>query len=167
MEQLQASALAEEDREEEEGLSATRFRSLISVNADGCWIWQGSFHSNGYGRSFRYKGEQWAHRVAYLLYKGPILTQNVIHHMCDNPSCCNPDHLEQISQAENIKNAILKGRMVPPRGRHVKISLQQVAQIKSLVSDGRKTISDIAREFSISRRQVNRIAAGYRNEEGF
>lgn len=51
-----------------------------------------------------------AHRVAYEHKHGPIPKGRVLMHLCDNPACCNPDHLTLGTQRDNIHDAVLKGR---------------------------------------------------------
>lgn len=47
-----------------------------------------------------------AHRAAYELLIAPIPNDKVIDHLCRNPSCVNPDHLEVVTQRENILRGI-------------------------------------------------------------
>jgi len=71
---------------------------------DDCWLWEGSKDKLGYGRLFWMNGSkkiQLAHRVSYLLTKG-FEPKNVLDHLCRNPSCVRPDHLEDVTQKENI-----------------------------------------------------------------
>lgn len=65
-----------------------------------CWPWQGVRAANGYGR-FKAMGTWWAHRVAYMLARGPIGTGLVIDHLCANKPCVNPDHLDPVTIATN------------------------------------------------------------------
>lgn len=71
----------------------------------GCWIWQRSKSPQGYGRRSvpGRKGPAPAHRVAYEQAKGPIPDGLVIDHLCRNPSCVNPNHLEVVTCAENTR----------------------------------------------------------------
>lgn len=74
-----------------------------------CWIWVGRSMSNGYGR-FSHKGRDWlAHRLAYTLAKGDIPAGLVIDHLCQNKMCVRPDHLEAVTQKENVQRAPLGG----------------------------------------------------------
>lgn len=54
-----------------------------------CWAWSGRTDAGGYG----IVGGQRAHRLSYEIHNGPIPRGAVIRHRCDNPPCCNPDHL--------------------------------------------------------------------------
>lgn len=76
---------------------------------DGCWIWKG-YKKDGYGHA-QYDGKlHQAHRLIYESLKGPIPEGLNLDHLCRNPSCVNPDHLEPVTQQENILRG-LKGRM--------------------------------------------------------
>jgi hypothetical protein len=67
-----------------------------------CWEWTGAKVSGGYGR-FRWEARSApAHRVMYLLAVGSAKDLDV-DHLCRNPSCVNPTHLEAVSHAENIR----------------------------------------------------------------
>jgi hypothetical protein len=63
-----------------------------------CWVWTGAIYSaTGYGSFVATT----AHRWAYVNLVGPIPDGLHIDHLCRVRSCCNPDHLEPVTQAEN------------------------------------------------------------------
>ena len=71
----------------------------------GCWWWAGRPISQSVPYSRIRIGNQkklLAHRLAFELFKGPIQPGLVIDHLCRNPECVNPDHLEAVSQRVNI-----------------------------------------------------------------
>jgi hypothetical protein len=81
-----------------------RFWSKVD-KTDTCWLWTGGCDGNGYGQFKIATGQSGgrkvlAHRLAYELTKGPIV--NVINHLCETKACVNPDHLEDVTQAENL-----------------------------------------------------------------
>jgi hypothetical protein len=80
------------------------FRKQVKITIDGCWEWQGRIH-NGYGSGHftGLKSSLWAHRVAYALFNGPIEAGNHVDHVCNNPVCVRPDHLEQKTPTKNYK----------------------------------------------------------------
>ena len=51
-----------------------------------------------------------AHRVSYELFVGEIPDLCVVDHVCQNTICVNPEHLEAVSQRENV----LRGRVPTP-----------------------------------------------------
>ena len=78
-----------------------RFAARVSVQDDGCWIWTGAKASNGYG-SIGYESRTHStHRLAYTLLVGPVPEGLQLDHLCRVKSCCNPAHLEPVTNAEN------------------------------------------------------------------
>jgi hypothetical protein len=72
------------------------------VFTDSCWLWTGST-THGYG-VFRKIGIRIAaHRFAYLHLVGPIPDGFVIDHLCRNPPCVNPAHMEPVTIHENAQ----------------------------------------------------------------
>lgn len=89
-----------------------RMNARCIVTEKGCWEWQGYRHKppRNYG-DMGYRGENWAtHRLAYHLNKGPIPKGMVVMHSCDNPPCCNPDHLSLGTHLQNMADCRAKGR---------------------------------------------------------
>lgn len=84
-----------------------RIRARITVDENGCHIFTG-VTQRGYGRinlGGRGAGHDYTHRLMYEAAKGPIPDGLHIDHLCRNRSCCNPDHLEAVTQAENNRRA--------------------------------------------------------------
>jgi len=72
---------------------------------DWCWQWTASRHPLGYGRmglGGKDGGMAYAHRVSYELHFGPIPNGLELDHLCRNPGCVNPKHLEPVSHRENL-----------------------------------------------------------------
>jgi hypothetical protein len=70
---------------------------------DGCWQMKVSLSEWGYGR-IKHEGRQvMVHRLAYEAFVGPIPEGLVIDHLCRNRGCINPDHLEAVTESENIR----------------------------------------------------------------
>lgn len=66
-----------------------------------CWVWTGTLTPDGYGQFTLARKHYHAHRLAYELLVGPIPTGYQIDHICRNPPCVNPDHLEAVPPKEN------------------------------------------------------------------
>lgn len=76
------------------------------AKSDGCWNWQAAKVPSGYGRA-QFDGRvQQAHRVAYELIVGPIGEGLHLDHLCRNPSCVNPAHLEPVTPGENVLRGV-------------------------------------------------------------
>jgi hypothetical protein len=43
-----------------------------------------------------------AHKVAYTLHVGPVPKGLILDHLCVNPKCVNPFHLEPVTWGENV-----------------------------------------------------------------
>lgn len=64
-----------------------------------CWPWLSFRTADGYGKV----GRRGAHRVAYAVTHGEIPDGLTIDHLCRNRACCNPAHLEPVTQSVNSK----------------------------------------------------------------
>jgi len=84
-----------------------RFWRLVS-KTESCWLWTGgkTQGAQGYG-CFQVNHVNYrAHRLAYELLRGPIPIGLQLDHLCRNPSCVNPDHLEPVTARENTLRGI-------------------------------------------------------------
>lgn len=85
-----------------------RFLPKVRVSERGCWLWQGAINDKKsefpYG-VFRYRGRKmYAHRVSYLLFRGPLRSGKEIMHRpsCESESCVHPHHLSQGLHSTNM-----------------------------------------------------------------
>ncbi len=80
-----------------------RFEAKVELaGPDDCWNWLACVDKCGYGR-FRFSPQKngFAHRFAYESYVGPIPEGLEPDHLCRNPACVNPAHLEMVTHQEN------------------------------------------------------------------
>lgn len=84
---------------------------------NGCVIFTGAKTERGYGviQCGLGIGTDKAHRVVYEATVGPIPEGLTLDHLCANPACVNPDHLEPVSRAENTRRQWDAGRADPGR----------------------------------------------------
>lgn len=69
--------------------------------ATGCFEWLGRVDTHGYGQVKR--GQQQAHRAAYMSVLGPIPEGHVLHHLCENRRCVRPSHLVPVTVRTNTR----------------------------------------------------------------
>jgi DNA-binding CsgD family transcriptional regulator len=127
--------------------------------ANECWEWSGKRTAQGYGRFNYGAGGMWraASRVTLELTIGRTLARGefACHH-CDNPPCCNPQHLYAGSPADNVRDKQARGRMTPRTS--IKLSDSQIAAIRA---DSR-TQAEIAAEYGVSRSYISMLKSGMR-----
>lgn len=94
-------------------LADVRARILARVDTsgpNGCWNWKPVLR-NKYGCFGVGKLREYSHRWAYRAWNGPIPAAMQVCHKCDNPKCCNPEHLFCGTRSDNIQDAKIKGRL--------------------------------------------------------
>jgi hypothetical protein len=131
----------------------------------GCWEWQGAHDPWGYGNLGVAGVFKKAHRYAYELAVGPIPDGMDVCHRCDNPPCCNPDHLWLGTERQRSHDARTKGRLKsqPPTGEaspHAKLTADQVREILELWASGDYRQRDLAGRFGVSEGAISKVVTG-------
>lgn len=88
---------------------------------------------------------QYAHRLAYERAKGPIALGAQIDHLCRVRECVNPDHLEVVTQTENVR-----------RGNSAKLTIEEVRAIRA--SDEKHQV--LAERYGVCQSHISRIRSG-------
>lgn len=87
-----------------------RFWSFVDTLEDKCecWNWKGAGPDYG---EFSVNSEMFkSNRLAYFITTGTDPMELSVMHSCDNPKCCNPNHLSLGTHDDNMKDAARKGR---------------------------------------------------------
>lgn len=73
-------------------------------STDGCWLYAGTIHHTGYGVINGMNNKPLlVHRIMYENFKGEIPPKMDIDHICNNPPCINPDHLQALTHHDNMR----------------------------------------------------------------
>lgn len=135
-----------------------RFWSKVDkAGPGGCWFWMASSRGKDYG-NFRLNGKnEAAHRVAWILMRGPIPEgQQVLHH-CDVRRCVNAEsHLWLGTHDDNMADKMNKGRGNHLAGVNHPNALFEAQEIDAIRSSC-KSISALSREYGVSRITIQRI----------
>lgn len=79
-----------------------RLRGGTRIDPSGCWYGPRAPRADGY-TPMRVEGNwTYAHRLSYEIANGPIPEGLDLDHLCRNPRCINPDHLEPVTRRENL-----------------------------------------------------------------
>jgi hypothetical protein len=94
-----------------------RFWAKVDRRGDNeCWPWLASARNKGYGAfAYTFNGtsvNDRANRFSYQLHYGSIPDDILVCHTCDYPPCCNPTHLFQGTNQDNVDDMMQKGRRV-------------------------------------------------------
>jgi transposase len=134
---------------------------------DDCWEWQGLKGKKGYGGLKIYDALRvckrrtvLVHRISYELFIGPIPEGLGVLHKCDNPPCCNPNHLFIGTNADNRADCVAKDRHSKGE-QHTKAKLteQHVIEIKALLIDGMPQ-RKIAKKYGVGHTVIGSIKNG-------
>jgi len=85
----------------------TRMHTKTVVDFEtGCWVWGGGTDDKGYGQINVEGAPVKAHIVMFRIYGGVIPEGLTLDHLCRNILCCNPEHLEPTTRAENTRRQL-------------------------------------------------------------
>lgn len=134
--------------------------SCVEDNKTGYLEWTRALSFHGYG-VIRINGRNvGAHRVAYELKNRPIPKGLFVLHNCDNPRCCNPDHLRVGTQAENMKDVKIRFRgAIGERAKFAKLQSSDVLEILALYEKGH-SVSEISLQFNVTRPSIKNVING-------
>lgn len=156
-------------------MEATRYSSTVSdrlsarlvVTATGCTEFMGARNDSGYGRigvGRRGQGYALTHRVVWELRNGLIPNGLHVLHRCDNPPCCNIDHLFLGTHADNVADMCAKGRQrgqIPGGAPHpdARLTDEQVADLRSQHA-AIGNYAELGRRFGVSKQHARALVLG-------
>jgi len=152
--------------------SIKRFnKKLYKDSITGCWIFTGTVASNGGYGQFYFKGKQiYTNRFALMIKLGRELkSRKYALHTCDNPPCCNPNHLYEGTHRKNMSDAAHRNRMIGSinsgnfqsgsKHRNALLKDKQVLEIKLAFLSG-VTRNELADTYNVSWHIIDNIVNG-------
>lgn len=81
------------------------FEKIMPEPNSGCWLWTACL-VKGYGQFYADGKRHYAHRMAYQMFRGLIPDGLQLDHLCRVRCCVNPDHLEIVTNKENVLRGV-------------------------------------------------------------
>lgn len=138
-----------------------KFWSFVDIlGDDDCWLWKRPLSGKDKRGFYSHHGKLWyAHRFAYFVTFGEI--ENQINHTCDVTHCCNPNHLYDGTQQENIKDRDRRNRrrIFGEKNPRAKLSYKAVAEIRELHNEG-WSYSKLAAKYGVGKSTIACAAKG-------
>ena len=141
-----------------------RFWDKVDIRSDGeCWLWTAAT-ADGYGVigcGGRDAGTVRAHIASVILSGREIPGGKLVRHLCNNPPCVNPKHLEVGTYQENAEDSRAAGTLAAgERLPQTKLSVDQALAAKILLRDGRLAQWRIAALLGVQQMSISDIATG-------
>lgn len=155
-----------------EAVSGRFWTKVEKIPFHSCWEWNGGRYTSGYGAFTLHQstgrpgeracGNEYAHRVSWLLQRGPIKDGLHVLHKCDNRTCVNPDHLFLGTNTDNVRDMRAKGRTrmfgtLMPKGKGLKLTADQVREIRTARADG-ASLSVLAIRYGVAKAAISAIS---------
>lgn len=131
-----------------------------------CRIFAGAKDKYGYGITTVNGRSVRAHRKSYADANDISMDEIsglVVRHVCDNPSCINPDHLLIGTQSQNIQDKVDRNRQAKgsENGQSV-LSESDVSEIRKLYKKGVRGCGTyaLAKKYGVNQSTIFRAVAG-------
>ena len=125
-----------------------RFWAKVDRSGE-CWLWTAAT-SRGYGRFVMQGSLRLAHRVAWRIVRGSDPSADmVLDHVCRVRSCVNPDHLREVTMAENVRV-----------GAKAKLSDSSAGSLRREYAAGDVTFRELGERYGVSTSTAGYAATG-------
>ena len=127
----------------------------------GCWEWIGAVGTHGYGRMGHGGKTFQAHRLSWIVFKGPLATEDWVLHRCDNRRCVNPAHLFLGDRIANVRDCVQKRRHIyGERSKLSRLSASDVREIRALYATKKFTQDRLAKRFGVDQTTIHHVVRG-------
>lgn len=130
-----------------------------TTTSQECILWPWAKYTRGYGKVFHNGGHIGTHQYVLQLAIGPPVDPDKWHvlHSCNNPLCCNWNHLRYGSHQDNLTQASREGFFPCGEQHHnSKLTSNQVTEIRKRFLDGERNAS-LSREFKVNHVTISNI----------
>jgi len=129
----------------------------------GCWLWDGPISKRGYGGFMRVgpRGDNKQvepHKFSYLLHKGPVPAGLEIDHLFRVRDCVNPDHLEAVTHAVNMRRGGNAAKTHCPKGH------KYTPENTRIHTGGRRQCKECSRAYDRARYAKEKRGGYYANK---
>jgi hypothetical protein len=151
-------------RKVDKSVYAKVIKKINIDEATGCWYWVGT-KMRKYGLVKFNKIGIRVHRVMYSIFNGLIPEGLHVCHKCDNPACCNPEHLFLGTVKDNVRDCISKGRfkfnlplkrLSGENHPRAKLTNYQIG----LIRKDKRVQREIALDYGVAQTQISNIKSG-------
>ncbi len=151
--------------QEYDELIKNKIRSKILVLENGCHEWTGRKDKKGYGKEGYRSKYVTAHRLLWMFERGPLTKSQWLLHTCDNPSCCNLDHLYIGTPKDNAIDMYCRkrqGKRNYCKGERSNLSTLTELQVIEILKMKKNGLcgSVIARTFGVTKTAIYHILNG-------
>jgi hypothetical protein len=122
-----------------------RYKTNVDPLDRPCWVWTRARDANGYGALGRNGKTLSAHRFVYEQLIGPVPDALELDHLCCNPACVNPDHLEPVTHRTNME-----------RRRWNRLDMEAARRIRSEYARG-VAMALLALEYGVNRETIRLV----------
>lgn len=126
------------------------------VNSDGCWECISHYcDADGYSRIKHCGLTSQMHKYIYELCFGFVEKDLVVRHKCDNRRCINPEHLEVGTKADNIHDAIDRGRFYKYSGKFIGSTIN--AEDVPIIRSSKLSASELSKVYGVCKNTIYNV----------
>lgn len=141
-----------------------RVQKQVEILPNGCHVWTGLKVGNGYGIAHDDRHHRLIHRAVWERANGTIPVGMFVLHKCDNPPCCNIEHLFLGTILDNNRDRERKGRGNKVKGKNharpmAKLTEENVADIRAEFAKGYRCGigNELAKKYGVSIATISSI----------
>lgn len=142
----------------ERAVSLSRRLWAKVAKTENCWLWTGRVNARGYGLIDGATKPLYVHRVSYELAAGPIPEGLTIDHLCRQPLCVNPAHLEAVTNEENVRRQADARTTCPQGHEYDRMTHRRNGKSQRVCSTCARAAKERGRERFNANRRARRVS---------